>query len=146
MYCSRLFTVRATFRSVLFWVIFSLSPNPFFLFVHGFQVAARLQMQGCVGEEARHERDFLGTGNLTSCSRYIRYFINNFIKLYHLYTFLCLCNSLIETQVMSKGLQYLSLNSSITDQISRSVVSDSLRPHGSQHTRPPCPSPTPGVH
>ena len=32
------------------------------------------------------------------------------------------------------------------DQISRSVVSDSLRPHESQHTRPPCPSPTPGLH
>ena len=32
------------------------------------------------------------------------------------------------------------------DQISRSVVSDSLRRHESQHTRPPCPSPTPGVH
>ena len=27
-----------------------------------------------------------------------------------------------------------------------SVVSDSLRPHESQHARPPCPSPTPGVH
>ena len=26
------------------------------------------------------------------------------------------------------------------------VVSDSLRPHESQHTRPPCPSPTSGVH
>ena len=26
-----------------------------------------------------------------------------------------------------------------------SVVSDSLRPHNSQHARPPCPSPTPGV-
>ena len=30
-------------------------------------------------------------------------------------------------------------------QFSHSVVSDSLRPHESQHTRPPCPSPTPGV-
>ena len=30
-------------------------------------------------------------------------------------------------------------------QFSRSVVSDSLRPHGLQHTRLPCPSPTPGV-
>ena len=29
---------------------------------------------------------------------------------------------------------------------SRSVVSDSSRPHESQHTRPPCPSPTPGLH
>ena len=32
-----------------------------------------------------------------------------------------------------------------SDQISRSVVSDSLQPHESQHARPPCPSPTPGV-
>ena len=31
-------------------------------------------------------------------------------------------------------------------QFSRSVVSDSLWPHGSQHARPPCPSPTPGDH
>ena len=31
-------------------------------------------------------------------------------------------------------------------QFSRLVVSDSLRPHESQHTRPPCPSPTPRVH
>ena len=31
-------------------------------------------------------------------------------------------------------------------QFSHSVVSDSLWPHESQHTRPPCPSPTPGVH
>ena len=31
-------------------------------------------------------------------------------------------------------------------QFSRSVVSDSLQPHESQHTRPPCPSPTPRVY
>ena len=31
-------------------------------------------------------------------------------------------------------------------QFSRSVVSNSLWPHESQHARPPCPSPTPGVH
>ena len=31
-------------------------------------------------------------------------------------------------------------------QFSRSVVSDSLRPHEWQHARPPCPSPTTGVH
>ena len=31
-------------------------------------------------------------------------------------------------------------------QFSCSVVSDSLRPHESQHARPPCPSPTPRVH
>ena len=34
----------------------------------------------------------------------------------------------------------------ISVQFSRSVVSDSLRPHELQHARPPCPSPTPGVH
>ena len=32
-----------------------------------------------------------------------------------------------------------------TVQFSRSVVSDALPPHGLQHTRPPCPSPTPGA-
>ena len=31
-------------------------------------------------------------------------------------------------------------------QFSRLVVSDSLRPHESQHARPPCPSLSPGVH
>ena len=30
-------------------------------------------------------------------------------------------------------------------QFSRSVMSDSLQPHGLQHARPPCPSPTPGA-
>ena len=31
-------------------------------------------------------------------------------------------------------------------QFSHSVMSNYLRPHEPQHTRPPCPSPTPGVH
>ena len=31
-------------------------------------------------------------------------------------------------------------------QFSHSVMSDTWRPHESQHTRPPCPSPSPGVH
>ena len=35
-------------------------------------------------------------------------------------------------------------NSSV--QFSHSVMSNSLRPHELQHARPPCPSPTPGVH
>ena len=34
----------------------------------------------------------------------------------------------------------------ISVQFSCSVMSDSLRPHEPQHTRPPRPSPTPGVH
>ena len=36
------------------------------------------------------------------------------------------------------------LDSSV--QISHSVMSDCVQPHELQHTRPPCPSPTPGVH
>ena len=44
-------------------------------------------------------------------------------------------------------LKMLKLNDSIrSDQISRSVVSNSLQPHESQHTRPNCPSPNTGVH
>ena len=39
---------------------------------------------------------------------------------------------------------YINILSSL--QFSHSVMSDSLRPHESQHVRPPCPSPTPGVH
>ena len=45
---------------------------------------------------------------------------------------------------MTWGNGHLLTISSV--QFSRSVVSDSLRPHESQHARPPCPSPTPGVH
>jgi len=33
-----------------------------------------------------------------------------------------------------------------SDQISHSVVSESLQPQELQHAGPPCPSPTPGVH
>ena len=40
----------------------------------------------------------------------------------------------------------LKFSSETSVQFSHSVVSDSLQPHESQHTRPPCPSPTPGVH
>ena len=39
---------------------------------------------------------------------------------------------------------YVSFTCSV--QFSHSVVSNSLWPHESQHARPPCPSPTPGVH
>ena len=39
-----------------------------------------------------------------------------------------------------KNIQFSSV------QFSRSVTSDSLWPHESQHARPPCPSPTPGVY
>ena len=47
----------------------------------------------------------------------------------------------------SKTLDYQRTNPQFSSvQFSRSVMSDSLRPHELQHARPPCPSPTPGVH
>ena len=45
-------------------------------------------------------------------------------------------------QVIYKDL----FSSKYSVQFSRSVVSNSLQPQESQHARPPCPSPTPGVH
>ena len=45
------------------------------------------------------------------------------------------------TEPRLKGFIYLS-----SVQFSNSVVSDSLQTHELQHARPPCPSPTPGVH
>ena len=52
-----------------------------------------------------------------------------------------LCFSLIS---FSLSLAFWLKFSSV--QFSRSVVSDSLRPHELQHARPPCPSPTPAVY
>ena len=46
--------------------------------------------------------------------------------------------------VFSTWLRNAKLFSSV--QFSHSVVSNSLWPHEPQHTRPPCPTPTPGVH
>ena len=57
------------------------------------------------------------------------------------------------TQGRNPGLPYcrrilyqLNHLGAISAQFSHSVTSDSLRPHESQHARPPCPSPTPRVH
>ena len=46
------------------------------------------------------------------------------LYIYYMYTYVCVC----------------------VYQFSRSIVSDSLQPHELQHARPPCPTPTPGVH
>ena len=44
------------------------------------------------------------------------------------------------------GTDSVSLLDSSLFQFSRSVMSDSLRPNELQHSRPPCPSPTPRVY
>ena len=55
------------------------------------------------------------------------------------------CDS-AETGVYLEKTVSKANTSSCSVQFSCSVVSDSLRPHGLQHARPPCPSPTPGVY
>ena len=50
---------------------------------------------------------------------------------------------IIQSEVSQKEKHQYSISSV---QFSCSVVSDSLRPHDSQHTRPPCPSPISRVH
>ena len=58
---------------------------------------------------------------------------------------LCIICKKQDMEKKKKNLSdYLQMNGSA--QFSCSVVSDSLWPYESQHTRPPCPSPTPGVH
>ena len=47
---------------------------------------------------------------------------------------------------ISRCLEWPPSKSISSVQFSHSVVSDALRPHESQHARPTCPSPTPGVH
>ena len=51
-----------------------------------------------------------------------------------------------DLQMANKYVKRYSTSLFIQAQFSRSVVSDSLQPRESQHTRPPCPSPTPRVH
>ena len=45
-----------------------------------------------------------------------------------------------------KPKPYWAITTHLFRQFSRLVMSNSLQPHESQHSRPPCSSPTPGVH
>ena len=60
------------------------------------------------------------------------------------YIFICLFVLYLGCTGIQNLEKYLIHISSV--QFSCSVMSDSLRPLGLQHARPPCPSPTPGVH
>ena len=56
-----------------------------------------------------------------------------------------------DSQLFSPTPQFKSINaferwSESVSQFSHSVMSDSLQPHELQHTRPPCPSPTPRIY
>ena len=63
---------------------------------------------------------------------------------------LVLCVFLFKDTLFSMYIVHSLINiefmANSTVQFSRSIVSDSLQPHEPQHARPPCPSPTPGVH
>ena len=60
--------------------------------------------------------------------------------------FTCI-HTLMRKQIYSSHLFYCYYQFVLSSvQFSCSVVSNSLWPHESQHARPPCPSPTPGVH
>ena len=63
---------------------------------------------------------------------------NNTVQIYY---FIQLIYKLVERRREKKYTFILFFNNSV--QFSRSVVSDSLQPHGLQHTRLHCPSPTP---
>ena len=55
--------------------------------------------------------------------------------------------SAISTTLWTNKKMATFCSSSISSvRFSNSIVSDSLRPHGLQHTRLPCPSPTPGAY
>jgi len=49
-------------------------------------------------------------------------------------------------QVVTRGVEHMGMRKISSVQFSHSIVSDSLRPHGLQHARPPCPSPTPRAY
>ena len=49
--------------------------------------------------------------------------------------------SLLHAHILILGINWIS-----SVQFNHSVVSNSLQPHESQHARPPCQSPSPGVH
>ena len=54
-----------------------------------------------------------------------------------------------KNEMMSFTATWMDLEIIILSEVSqssRSFVSDSLRPHGVQHARPPCPLPTPGAY
>ena len=62
------------------------------------------------------------------------------------YQFNLLANNLsVQIFVWSSCVYVLLWFCPLFSQFSRSVMSDSLRPHGLQHARPPCPSPTTGA-
>ena len=58
----------------------------------------------------------------------------------------CILSLYLLVQNLSQLHMHIAIIQFSSVQFRHSVVSNSLRPHELQHARPPCPSPTPGVH
>ena len=77
-------------------------------------------------------------------------FLQDSCELFYGLRWLISCQCYSKMHVVGEGpgatLCFEAFPFSYSVQFSSSVVSNSLRPHESQHARPPSPSPTPGVH
>ena len=80
---------------------------------------------------AQNKKDFLSS----SCSLFTQNFKWIWYKVW-----------LLAYRYFIGSVSYAITSKLLQLQFSHSVMSDSLRSHELQHTRPPCPSPTPGVH
>ena len=98
------------------------------------------------GAEARIQEAPDMFGRLPKSERYLSHYLTEnavLTPVHSLYFFY----SLLFCQKENNKKKYSSHKMKISSvQFSCSVVSDSLQPHGLQHARPPCLSPTPGVH
>ena len=77
---------------------------------------------------------------------------SHWLSILHMVVYMLLCYSLHSSHLLlpphclSISLFSMSASPFSSVQFSRSVVSNSLGSHESQHARPSCPSPTPRVH
>ena len=77
----------------------------------------------------------------------LRYWNQIILKVFVYWTLKLKCTWIVLYLFLSPWICYGMGCASIFDiQFSHSVLSNSLWLHGLQHARPPCPSPTPGVH